>query len=154
LRFFKNFKEKQDFVLTPPAPTPIAQIFGGTLVGLKLQSGGIVFYDWETGLNVRKIDVLPKDVYWSNTGSGDLVAICCEDGFYVLKFVREKFVQKVEDGEQVGAEGFEEAFEFVAEVPEKYALCLSTGCILTQLLVSKPGRGLEIVLYTQILSIG
>lgn len=39
----------------------------GTLLGVKGQ-GGIGFFDWNTGKLVRRIEVDPKNVYWSESG--------------------------------------------------------------------------------------
>ncbi|CAG8517548.1 3729_t:CDS:10, partial [Cetraspora pellucida] len=90
-------------------------IFGGTLLGVK-SSTFLNLYDWETALVVRRIDVIPKSVHWSDIG--DLVTIACEDTFYVLRFNRLAYVQFLESGGEVGDEGVEQAFEFVTEVPE------------------------------------
>jgi len=58
-------------------------------------------------------------VYWS--GSGNLVAITAKDSFYVLRFDRDAYDAALERGlsPDLADEGVEEAFEVVAEVPEK-----------------------------------
>jgi len=75
-----------------------------------------MFWDWETGEIVRRIDVDAKNVYWSGTGS--LVAITSEDSFYILRFDREAYAAKFGEGVEITDEGVEEAFEVVADVSE------------------------------------
>lgn len=57
-------------------------------------------------------------ISWS--GTGELVAICAEDSYYVLRFDRDAYNAKLEDGSDIPDEGVEEAFELIAEIPEKY----------------------------------
>jgi coatomer subunit beta' len=108
VKLFKNFKEKA------PISTNYAAegIFGGSLLGIK-SSTFLIFYDWETGGCVRRVDVVAKNVYWSES---DLVVIAGEDGFYVLKFDRNAYGQAVERAGGAGSipeDGVESAFEFV-----------------------------------------
>ena len=56
-------------------------------------------------------------VYWS--GTGNLVAIASEDSFYVLRFDRDAYNEKLESGADVGDEGVEEAFDLIAEISDK-----------------------------------
>jgi len=60
---------------------------------------------------------LISQVFWSGTGS--LVAITSEDSFYILRFDRDAYNAKLEEGAEITDEGVEEAFEVVADVPEK-----------------------------------
>jgi len=55
-------------------------------------------------------------VYWSD--SGELVAIACEDTFYVLRFSRENYVEAVQSG-QVDEDGVEAAFEVITDINER-----------------------------------
>jgi len=48
------------------------------------------------------------------------VAIVSEDSYYVLKFDRDAYSEKIETGVDLGDEGVEEAFDLVAEVSERY----------------------------------
>jgi coatomer subunit beta' len=57
-------------------------------------------------------------VIWSGTGS--LVAIMAEDSFYLLRFDRDAYNVKLEEGAEITDEGVEEAFDVVAEIPEKF----------------------------------
>ena len=78
--------------------------------------GFVVFYDWETGAIVRRIDVEARNVYWS--GTGNLVAIAGEDSFYVLRFDREAYTNFLESGNELDDEGVEEAFELEADISD------------------------------------
>lgn len=87
---------------------------GGVLLGVKGQ-GGIGFFDWESGKLVRRIEVEPRNVYWSE--SGELVCLACEDTYYVLRYSREQYVAALQAG-QVEEDGVEEAFEVVCDINE------------------------------------
>ena len=60
-------------------------------------------------------------IFWS--GSGTLVTITSEDSYYVLRFDRDAYNEKIEAGADLGDEGVEEAFDLVAEISEKYTTC-------------------------------
>jgi coatomer subunit beta' len=47
------------------------------------------------------------------------VAITSKDSFYVLRFDRDAYNAKVEEGAETTDEGFEEAFEVVADISDK-----------------------------------
>lgn len=79
-------------------------------------NGFVMFWDWETGSVVRRIEVDATSVSWSATGN--LVVITAEDSFYVLSFNREAYDAKLDSGELIGDEGVEEAFEVIAEISE------------------------------------
>ncbi|CAG8468172.1 1461_t:CDS:10 [Paraglomus occultum] len=112
VKLYKNFKERPGIL---KIKFTAEGIFGGTLLGIR-SSTFLNLHDWETGNIVRRIDVIPKHVYWSD--SGDLVTIACEDAYYVLRFNRVAYNKFIESGGVVAEEGVEEAFEFVTEVPE------------------------------------
>lgn len=44
----------------------------------------VLFLDWEEGTLIRRIDVLPKNIYWNETG--ELVLIATDESFFVLKY--------------------------------------------------------------------
>ncbi|KKK23861.1 coatomer beta' subunit [Aspergillus ochraceoroseus] len=77
--------------------------------------GGIGMFDWETGNLVRRIEVEPRAVYWSE--SGELVTLACDDSFYVLRFSRENYVHGLNAGE-ADEDGVESAFEVVTDINE------------------------------------
>ena len=78
VRTFRNFAEHKSF----RPPFAAEGIFGGALLGVR-STDSVTFYDWETLRVVRRIDECPRGVYWSE--AGDLVAVCCEGSFYVLR---------------------------------------------------------------------
>jgi coatomer subunit beta' len=112
IRIYKNFKERPDLLKRSFATD---NVYGGPLLGVR-GSNFVVFYDWETGALVRRIEVAARNVFWSGTGT--LVAIAAEDSFYVLRFDRDAYTEFLESGGELGDEGVEEAFEVVAEISE------------------------------------
>ncbi|KAI9342525.1 coatomer WD associated region-domain-containing protein [Obelidium mucronatum] len=120
IKLFKNFKEKTNVQIKPSYSAE--GIFGGPLLGVRSNSF-LNFYDWETGVTVRRVDVVVKNVFWSES---DLVAICCDDIAYVLKFNRVAYQQYLDThgAHSIGEEGIESAFDFVAEVSET----IKTAC--------------------------
>jgi coatomer subunit beta' len=110
VKIFRNFKERSVLNVGFSADG----LSGGALLGVKGQ-GGIGFFTWDSGQLVRRIEVDPKSVYWSE--SGELVALACEDTFYVLRYSQESYVAAVQRGE-VDEDGAEAAFEVVTDINE------------------------------------
>jgi coatomer subunit beta' len=115
IKVFRSFKERTGLIKQSGAFT-IEGLHGGPLLSAR-GNGFVMFWDWESGQIVRRIEVDATSVSWST--SGELVAITSEDGFYVLKFDREAWSSRVDAGDLIGDEGVEEAFELIAEVSEK-----------------------------------
>ncbi|KZT37143.1 Coatomer, beta' subunit [Sistotremastrum suecicum HHB10207 ss-3] len=113
VRIYKNFKERTTPPMKGSGTWAVEGLGGGTLLGAR-GSGFVVFWDWETGEIVRRVDVDAKAIYWS--GSGTQVAITTSDSFYVLTFDRSAFDARVEQGADLGDEGVEEAFDVIAEI--------------------------------------
>ncbi|SAM07989.1 hypothetical protein [Absidia glauca] len=113
VKIFKNFKERPG--LLPKLNYSAEGVYGGALLGVK-GNGFLNFYDWESGAVARRIDVDAKEVFWSD--AGDLVAIACEESFYILRYNAQAYNSFVESGGDVGEEGVEEAFEFITEIAE------------------------------------
>ncbi|KAI9839203.1 MAG: hypothetical protein M1819_003196 [Sarea resinae] len=111
VKIFRNFKEKAGGL---DVGFPAEGLSGGALLGVKGQ-GGVGLFDWETGGLVRKIEVDPKTVYWSE--AGDLVVLACEETFYVLRYTRDNYVEALNAG-QVEADGVEAAFELITDINE------------------------------------
>lgn len=111
IKVYKNFVEKTGGLDIPFQADGLA---GGVLLGVK-GAGGVSFYDWATGGLVRRIEEDPRGVYWSD--SGELVALACEDTFYVLRFSRENYIEAVQAGE-IDEDGVEAAFELVSQISE------------------------------------
>lgn len=113
VKVFRNFKPKGGDGTVNVGFTAEG-LSGGVLLGVKGQ-GGIGFFDWDSGKLVRRIEVEPRSVYWSE--SGELVCLACEDTFYVLRFSREQYVAALQSG-AVDEDGVEEAFEVVCDINE------------------------------------
>lgn len=64
---------------------------------------------------VQQIDVSPKAIVWAD--SGNLVALCCEDAFYVIKCNPKATQEKIARGE-VTQDGVEGSFEPLHSIPE------------------------------------
>lgn len=138
IRVFKNFKERAGAPMKGVGGWSVEGLHGGPLRGA-WGSGFVMFWDWETGEIVRRIEVSAKnvssacyaawhaadlslcEVTWS--GSGELVAIIADDSFYMLRFDRSAYN---ESGEEIGEEGVEEAFDVVAEISDRCAF--PSGC--------------------------
>ncbi|KII94541.1 hypothetical protein PLICRDRAFT_169285 [Plicaturopsis crispa FD-325 SS-3] len=115
LRIFKNFRERGGAGMKGVGSWSLEGLHGGPLLGAR-GNGFVIFWDWESGEIVRRIDVEAKNVFWSGTGS--LVAITTDDSFYILRFDRDAYNAKLEEGAVITDEGVEEAFEVVTELPE------------------------------------
>jgi len=111
VKVYKNFVEKSGGL---DVGFQADGLTGGVLLGVTGQ-GGVSFFDWATGGLVRRIEVEPKQVYWSD--SGELVTIACEDSFYVLRFSREAYVEATQAG-QIEEDGVEAAFEVITDISE------------------------------------
>merc|ERR1712137_1424475 len=106
---FKNFKETHSF-----RPDGSAEgIFGGRLLGVRSNSA-LTFYDWANCSIIRKIEISPKSVYWSD--SGDFVVIACDSSFYILRFCPEKVGEYLDSGVEV-----------LEEIPERVRSALWVG---------------------------
>lgn len=110
VKIFRSFKERSVLNVGYSADG----LSGGVLLGVKGQ-GGIGLFDWETGNLVRRIEVDPKSVYWSE--SGELVTLACEETYYVLRYSREAYLAALQSGE-VDEDGAESAFEVVCDINE------------------------------------
>ncbi|CUS10635.1 unnamed protein product [Tuber aestivum] len=111
VKLFKNFKEKPGGL---DVGFPADGLIGGVLLAVRGQ-GSVGLFDWETGGLVRRIDVVPQNVFWSD--SGELVVLACEDAFYVLRFDRDEYVAAVQNG-TVEEDGVEAAFEVITDINE------------------------------------
>ncbi|KXJ88268.1 coatomer WD associated region-domain-containing protein [Microdochium bolleyi] len=112
VKVYKNFQEKAGGL---DIPFQADGLTGGVLLGVRGQ-GGVSFYDWATNGLVRRIEVEPRQVYWSE--SGELVTLACDDSFYVLRFSREAYVEAFQNGEVDEEDGVEAAFEVITDIAE------------------------------------
>jgi coatomer subunit beta' len=77
--FNKTFQERKSI-----RPNISADgIYGGALLAVR-SSECVCFYDWVECRLIRRIDVVAKNIYWSD--NGDLVAISSDNSFYILKY--------------------------------------------------------------------
>ncbi|ERF69663.1 Coatomer subunit beta [Endocarpon pusillum Z07020] len=116
VKVFKNFKEKPGGI---DVGFQAEGLSGGVLLGVKGQ-GGIGLFEWESGNLVRRIEVDPREVYWSE--SGELVALACADSTYVLRYNRESYLEGFNAG-LADEDGVEAAFEIVTDIQD----CVRTG---------------------------
>lgn len=120
VKIFKNFKEQKSF-----KPDFGAEgIHGGNMLGVRSVSG-LAFYDWETTELVRRIEITPKNIYWSE--NGELVCIATEESFFILKYSTEAVEQAKGNKEKVTEDGIEDAFEVLTEVEESVKTGLWVG---------------------------
>lgn len=111
VKIFKNFKEKKTF-----KPDFGAEgIFGGFLLGVRSNSA-LAFYDWDSAELIRRIEIQPKHIFWSE--SGEQVCIATEESFFVLRYMAEKVAAALEKKENITEDGIEEAFEVLGELQE------------------------------------
>ncbi|KAK5868264.1 hypothetical protein PBY51_009294 [Eleginops maclovinus] len=111
IKIFKNFKEKKAF-----KPDFGAEgVFGGFLLGVRSNSG-LAFYDWDNTELIRRIEIQPKQIFWSD--SGELVCIGTDESFFVLRYLPERVAAAQESKEDVTEDGIEGAFEVLGEVSE------------------------------------
>ncbi|XP_031415738.1 coatomer subunit beta' isoform X2 [Clupea harengus] len=111
VKIFKNFKEKKSF-----KPDFGAEgIYGGFLLGVR-SVNGLAFYDWENTELIRRIEIQPKHIFWSD--SGELVCIGTEESFFILRYMSEKVATSQETNEGVTEDGIEDAFEVLGEIQE------------------------------------
>ncbi|XP_039763238.1 coatomer subunit beta' isoform X2 [Pararge aegeria] len=113
VKVFKNFKERKSF-----KPAYGAEgIFGGFMLGVKSISGmAFSFYDWEQLELIRRIEIQPRHVFWSE--SGNLVCLASDEAYYVLKYNPDVVARARETNASVTEDGIEDAFEVVGEVNE------------------------------------
>lgn len=119
IKIFNSFEERKKF---KPPYTPEG-LFGGQLMALK-SSSFVCFYDWETTRIIRRIDVVPVAIYWSD--AGDTVCIACEESFYILTFNLDA-VNAALSSPESEEDGIEDSFELVEEVSETVATGLWVG---------------------------
>lgn len=124
IKIFKNFKETRSF----KPPFLADALLGGALMCIR--AGEVCFFfDWAECRLVRRIDVQPKEVKWSE--SGELVVVVCDESFFVLRYNRELVAAAFESGAPIGEEGVDDAFEVVHEITEAIRTCVWVGdCLL------------------------
>ncbi|XP_050693669.1 coatomer subunit beta'-like isoform X4 [Eriocheir sinensis] len=112
VKLFKNFKEKKAF----KPDFGCEGIYGGYLLGCRSSTTGLAFYDWESQELVRRIEIQPRQVFWSE--NGDYVCIATDNNYFILKYSPEAVANAREKKEGVTEDGIEDAFDLVGEVQE------------------------------------
>ena len=82
----------------------------------------IIFYLQEL---VRRIEIQPKTVYWSE--NGELCCIATEESYFVLKFNNEAVAAAAENKDKITEDGVEDAFDVLGEVNESVKTGLWVG---------------------------
>jgi len=111
IKIFSNFKESKT---VRPATSSSEGLFGGHLVGVKGGNDSVLFYDWESGEFIQKIDVSPKEVYWSD--SGNIVCLACENQSYVLNYNAQAVASAIATGQVSAEDGIEGSFDLLYEI--------------------------------------
>lgn len=120
VKVFKNFKERKSF-----KPEFGAEgIFGGFLLGVRSVSG-LSFYEWESLELVRRIDIQPRHVFWSE--SGELACLATDDSYFILRYDSNIVARAFETKEGLSEDGCEEAFTVLGEVQESVRTGLWVG---------------------------
>ncbi len=84
-----------------------------------------MFSDWESLELVRRIEIQPKNVYWSE--NGELVCIATEESYFILKFDSDAVTKAKETNEGISEDGIDEAFDVLGEVQESVKTGLWVG---------------------------
>ena len=111
VKVFKNFKESKTI---KPATSSSEGLFGGHLIGVKGGDSSVLFYDWDSGEFIRKIDVAAKEVYWSD--SGNMVCIATSDGAYVLSYNAQAAAPAIAMGQVSPEDGIDGTFDLLYEI--------------------------------------
>ncbi|KAG1848914.1 coatomer WD associated region-domain-containing protein, partial [Suillus subluteus] len=118
LRVFKNFKERGGAGMKGAGSWAVDAIYGGPVLGAR-GKGFVIFWDWESGDIVRRIDVDAKNVSLSfGRRTGTLVAVYRTTLIISSNLIEMPTIPKLEDGVEITDEGVEEAFDVVAEISD------------------------------------
>jgi len=126
---FQDFKEATSF---KPAFNA-EELYGGRLLGIKGTAGGgdgfVCFHDWTTGRLIRRIDVTPLTVYWSE--SGNYCCITTEDAAYILLHRKDTLELEATD-----EDGIESSFDIAHQINDKVV----SGCWVAEVFVFISGN--------------
>ena len=98
VKIFNNLKEEKSF----KPGFSFDGVFGGPLFAVKTDEA-IFLYDVENTIFIRKIDVVPNKIIWSD--KKNKVALICEDVLYILEVNYDKieeYIEKIVDGSVFG----------------------------------------------------
>ncbi len=89
-------------------------------------TNSLAFYEWDNLSLIRRIEILPKGVFWSE--NGELVCISTEDSYFVLRYDADAVAKSLETKEGLTEDaGIETAFEMLSEVQESIKTGLWVG---------------------------
>jgi coatomer subunit beta' len=111
VKIYKNFKERKSFKPSFGSEN----IYGGHLLGVRSVSG-LSFYDWESTELVRRIEIVPKMIFWSE--NGDLICIATEESFFILRFNQSAVDLAKENKDLMTEDGIDDAFTVLNEINE------------------------------------
>lgn len=74
----------------------IEGIFGGAMLGVR-STNSLSFYEWDNLTLIRRIEIQPRGVYWSE--NGELVSISTEDSYFVLRYDADAVAKSLETKE-------------------------------------------------------
>ena len=81
------------------------------MLGVKSVSG-LAFYDWENLDLVRRIEIQPRHVFWSD--NGELVCLATDDSYFILRYDA-TLVNAARDENSIPPDGLDDAFEVDSE---------------------------------------
>lgn len=87
---------------------------------------GLALYDWDSLDLIRRIEIQPRHVFWSE--SGELVCLATDDSYFILRFDATAVTSARESGE-LPTDGVEEAFE-VIYIPMNSDTCFESSTFL------------------------
>merc|ERR1711871_236075 len=77
----------------------------------------IVFYDWENGEFIRKIDVEAENLYWNDAATA--LVVSCPESYFVLSYDNEKVSNAFLNGTVDPEEGVDGSFELDANITDQ-----------------------------------
>lgn len=113
VKIFNNFKETRTI---KPATSSSECMFGGNLIGVKGGDDSVLFYDWDSGEFISKIDVAPIEVYW--TDAGNMLCLACSETAYVLQYNAHITASIIAMGKASNGIGIEGSFDLLYEINE------------------------------------
>mmetsp|Transcript_1711 Transcript_1711/g.2354 ORF Transcript_1711/g.2354 Transcript_1711/m.2354 type:complete len:969 (+) Transcript_1711:161-3067(+) len=113
VKIFKNFKETHSI---RPATASAEGMFGGHLLGVKGSDSAVLFYDFDSGEFIRKIDVSCKEVYWSD--AGNMVLLVSDESSYVLSYNEQVAANAIATGQVSAEDGIDGTFDLLYEISD------------------------------------
>ncbi|CAG4912061.1 unnamed protein product [Colias eurytheme] len=113
IRIFKSFKEVKCFLPKYGAEN----IFGGFMLGVKsINDATFSFYDWENLDLIRRIDIQPRYVFWSE--NAEFVCLAKNETFYMLRFDANAVACARENDAEISVDGINNAFKVINVIQE------------------------------------